>query len=95
MKQLQSYDELRQERYEHDGHTYSIVDLTIPPLEANGTRAEGRFTELMEAQYGAFKYELADTTDIDNIVILQRFSTIEAARTAITTGYMSLEWEMN
>lgn len=92
MKKLKSYDDLRQERYEHNGRIYSIVDLTIAPLEADGTRYDGHFTELMQEHYGQYKYELADMTE-DDIVVISRFTSFKLAREAIENGTITLEWE--
>lgn len=82
MRKLKSFDEGVQERYRHKGRTYSIVNLTKPPLEANGSRAGGRFTELMEEHYHPFIYELADMTD-GKIVIVDRYTSVENAKEEI------------
>lgn len=82
MKQLKSFDEKAQERYKHKGRTYSVVNLTVPPLEADGSRAGKRFTELMTEHYAPFIYELADMTN-GKIVIVGRYTDVEKAKDEI------------
>lgn len=62
MKQLTSFDPERQERWKHKGREYSIVDLVVEPLEANGKRGYpgSKFSELMAENYGDYHYELAE-----------------------------------
>ncbi len=89
MKQLVSEDPKRQERWEHKGREYSIVNLVMAPLEQDGNRAsdyEGsRFEELMAAHHGDYRYELAETTQ-DSVEVLRRYTSFEDARDAIESG---------
>ena len=93
MKRIKSLDPLRQERWEHKGRKYSIVDLTIAPLEANGHRASdytgSEFTKLMTEFYGEYRFELADVTD--EIEVMDRFRSFEEAQKAITDELLTKE----
>lgn len=90
MKQLSSEDPKRQERWEHKGREYSIVNLVMAPLEQDGSRAsdyEGsRFEERMAALHGAYRYELAELTQDGDVEVLGRFTSFEDACDAIESG---------
>ena len=91
MKRLKVQDPIRQEMWEHNGKTYSIVDLVMAPLEQNGLRATdvpgSRYAELMERHYGDHRYELALITYSDERVgVIDRFTSFEEARKAIIEG---------
>jgi hypothetical protein len=82
MKRIESNDAPRQELWEHEGKTYSIVDLIIPPLEANGERAGGKFIDLMYEMYHPYRYELARFNG-ERVVVLGRYISFSRARRAI------------
>jgi hypothetical protein len=89
MKPLKPFDKQRQERWEHNGRKYSIVDLTIAPREESGMRASSapssRFPEVMLSAYGSQHFELADVTD--GIDVIGRYTSFEEAREAIEHGF--------
>ena len=90
MRRLKSTDPKRQQRWRLGKRDFSIVDLTIAPLEINGLRAtdvdpQSRFTELMVKHYGIYRYELAETTG-DDIVILGRFTSFQDAKEHLESG---------
>lgn len=72
-------DKARQELWEHKGRHYSIINLIIPPLEDNGTRAGGNFTTLMYEMYHPNIYELAELTH-PHIDVLGQFKSPATAR---------------
>jgi len=82
MKPLKPSDKQQQERWEYNGRKYSIVDLTIAPLERNGLRASdlpgSRFSEVMLSAHGRHHFEVADVTD--GIDVIGRYASFEAAR---------------
>lgn len=89
MRRIKSSDPIRQQLWEHDGERYSIVDLTIAPLEANGHRAtdypNSKFTELMHRFHGVYHFELANVTDPE-IEVIDRYTSFESAQEAIRMG---------
>lgn len=82
MKKLKSFDKRIQERYEHKGRTYSIINLTVPALELKDTPAGDDYSELMNEAYYPNIYELADMTD-SFIIIIARYPNIEDAKKEI------------
>lgn len=85
MIRLRCRDPKRQELWQHKEVVYSLVNLTIAPLEYNGTRATdflaSNFTKLMIDHYAPYIYEVAQLgTDV---VIVGRYKTKREARSAI------------
>jgi len=75
-----------QEIWEHEGETYSIVDLTSwPELMPSDENVVNNYVRLMKETYGAFPIEIARVTG-DRVEVLDRFSTFEEAREAIEDG---------
>lgn len=86
MKHLRSNDPTRQERYEHEGRIYSIVDLTVPPDGHTTTVDQAEwFRDIMIRHYGLYKYELAEmpTSDNPNIKLIGRYPSFDKAKQAI------------
>jgi hypothetical protein len=87
MKQLKSHDPERQQLWQYEGRTYSIIDVTLAPLESDSTRMGGDFTQgfrdiLIEA-LGSADFELADAIG-GRAEVLGRFESFEAAQQGIT-----------
>lgn len=78
LREIEPIDPVKQKMYRYKGRVYSVVDLRIPPLEANGTRAGGRFIDIMHNSYYPYCFEIADMSA--GIVPLERVKSFEAAR---------------
>lgn len=87
MKRIDAIDPVRQEMWGHNGHKYSVVDLRIPPKEANGERAGGRFIDLMHEMYYPYCFELADITG--DIEVIGRYKSFAEAAKAIESGIIT------
>lgn len=80
-KWLDSLDPPRQVRFETGGHIFSVVNMIIPPLEEDGTRTNGKYTDLMYAQYHPNIFEAMDQTTGK---IVGRYSSVDDAIRIIT-----------
>ena len=86
LKKISSYDPLRQTLVEtDDGRLYSIVNLVIPPKEANGNRAGGKFMDMMYENYFPRIYELAEITK-PPVRVMERFRTEREALTYLRSN---------
>lgn len=90
MNQLKSNDEKRQQLWDHNSRSYSIVDLTIFPHDrlGGGVRAitDQRLESYARAMsfYKPYHIEVADITG--RIEILGRYKSFEEAQKAIESG---------
>lgn len=73
-----------QQRWEHKGHIYSIVDLTAWP-EFTPEPPGSNWDSLM-AFYKPYNFELAEVT-INNIEVINRYRSFEAAKEGIKRRY--------
>lgn len=89
MRKLGTKDPGRQQRWRMGKRDFSIVDLTIPPLESNGERhfdPENRFSTLMLQHYGPYHFELAEVTEPEPVEVIGRFTSFKEAKEYLESG---------
>lgn len=103
MKRLKSADSPRQQRWEHGGREFSIVDLAVMPFREEAKKEwlpevkdfdkfHKRFEEIALSTYGEYHYELADISG-EKIEIVGRYLSYDQAKEGIKAWVLSLENE--
>lgn len=84
--ELKSPDPIRQHLYRYGDSKYSLVNLTVFPMELDGSRATDRMPHLVNAFdfYRPNVWELAQLNRDGGVDVLERFESVDQATIWIT-----------
>lgn len=86
LNELESSDPERQRLYEVEGRKYRVVNLTLFPREADGSRATDEFPGLGRHLdfYRPHIWELAELPAGGGVEVMERFESLDDAIAAMT-----------